>query len=160
MLFGTLFSAWIVSTNPTAISLNFWTVHTKLYAQKLNLKIIAQNSVHCLSRHGHMESENHQTAFRHLGSACPHITCCSGSITHPCVMEIDRMFVYTLCILLKSKHFVPDECVCLCVCVCVCVYICWASSGPSGFERKGNYSWQNGFLICRKEFGANTVLCN
>ena len=73
-----------------------------------------------------MESENHQTAFRHLGSARPHVTCFSGSITHPCFLEIERITVYTLCILLKSKHFDLDE----------CVYICWTSSEPSGFERK------------------------
>lgn len=73
-----------------------------------------------------MESENHPTAFGHLGSACPRVTCCSGSIIHPCILEIGRITVYTLCTVLKSKHFDLDECVC----------ICWASLGPSGFERK------------------------
>jgi len=73
-----------------------------------------------------MESENQQTAFRHLGSACPHVTCFSGRVAHPCFLEIERITVYTLCILLKSKNFDLDECVC----------IFWASSGPSEFERK------------------------
>ena len=56
-----------------------------------------------------MESENHQTAFRHLGSACPLVTCSSGSITHSCFLEIERITVYTLCILLKSKLFDLDD---------------------------------------------------
>jgi len=52
-----------------------------------------------------MESENHQAAFRDLGSACPHVTCFSGSITYPCFLEIERITLYTLCVLLKLKHF-------------------------------------------------------
>jgi hypothetical protein len=68
-----------VSTTITTIPLNFWTMHTKLYAQKLNLKSLL-NILYCLSRHGQMESENHQTAFRPLGSACPYVTCFTGSI--------------------------------------------------------------------------------
>ena len=97
-----------------------------------------------------MESENHQTAFRHLGSACLHVTCFSGSITHPCFLEIERITVYTLCVLLKSKHFDLDE----------CVYICGAFSGPSGFDRKRQQLLAEWVPEWRKVFGANTVLCN
>jgi hypothetical protein len=75
-----------------------------------------------------MESENHQTAFRHLGSACPRVTCFSGSITLPCFLGIDRVTVCALCILLKSKHFDLDE--------CVCIYVGYLQ-GPQDFKGRG-----------------------
>jgi hypothetical protein len=68
----------------------------------------------------------------------------------PCLLETERIAVYILCILLKSKQFDPNECVCL----------CWVSSGPSGFERKGHRPLTEWVPVLQEVFGAYTVLRN
>lgn len=55
-------------------------------------------------------SQNHQTAFSHLGPACVYVTCFSGSFTCPCLLEIERITMCALCMLLKSKCCDLDEC--------------------------------------------------